>query len=62
MLGYHVAAAYVGLGDKVHALEWLRAAYAERSGWVAWLRVDPKFDTLRGEPQFVALLDTLGLR
>jgi len=60
--GYHVAAAYAGLGDKVRALEWLWTAYDGRSGWLAWLHVDPKFDLLRGEPQFVALLDTLGLK
>jgi serine/threonine-protein kinase len=60
--GYHVAAAYAGLGDRVRSLEWLEKAYGERSGWLAWLNVDPKFDGLRGEPQFVALLDSLLLR
>jgi len=60
--GYHVAAAYVGLGEKTRALEWLRKSYDERSGWLAWLNVDPKFDDLRGDPRFVALLDSLKLR
>jgi TolB-like protein/DNA-binding winged helix-turn-helix (wHTH) protein/tetratricopeptide (TPR) repeat protein len=60
--GYHVASAYAGLGDRARALEWLQTAYAERSGWLTWLNVDPKFDALRREPQFVALLDSLGLR
>ncbi len=58
---YHVAAAYAGLGDRVRSLAWLKKAYNERSGWLAWLMVDPKFDDLRGEPQFVALLDSLHL-
>jgi TolB-like protein/DNA-binding winged helix-turn-helix (wHTH) protein/tetratricopeptide (TPR) repeat protein len=60
--GYHVAAAYAGLGDRVRSLQWLMKAYEERSGWLAWLNVDPKFDGLRSEPEFVALLDSLRLR
>jgi TolB-like protein/DNA-binding winged helix-turn-helix (wHTH) protein/tetratricopeptide (TPR) repeat protein len=60
--GYHVAAVYAGLRDRARSLEWLKKAYGERSGWLAWLNVDPKFDDLRGESQFVALLDSLRLR
>ena len=60
--GYHVAAAYAGLGDHVRSLEWLKKAYEARSGWLAWLNVDPKFDGLRLDPPFAALLDSLGLR
>jgi TolB-like protein/DNA-binding winged helix-turn-helix (wHTH) protein/Tfp pilus assembly protein PilF len=60
--GYHVAAAYAGLGDKTRAMEWLERALGERSGWLAWLKVDPKFDALRNEPGFNSLLDSLGLR
>lgn len=59
---YHVAAVYAGLGDHERSLGWLKRAYEERSSWLPWLNVDPKFDGLRGEPQFVALLDSLGLR
>jgi TolB-like protein/DNA-binding winged helix-turn-helix (wHTH) protein/tetratricopeptide (TPR) repeat protein len=59
---YHVAAVYAALGDRIRSLKWLKKAYRERSGWVAWLNVDPRFDGLRGEPQFVALLDSLRFR
>ncbi len=59
---YHVAAAYAGLGDHERSLEWLKKAYEERSSWLPWLKVDPKFDGLRGEPRFAALVDTLGLK
>ena len=58
---YHVAAAYAGLGERRSSMEWLRTAYRERSGWLPWLKVDPKFDVLRGEPDFEALLDSLQL-
>ncbi len=60
--GYHVASAYAGLGEKTRALEWLEKSYDERSGWLAWLNVDPKFDELREDPRFVALVDSLKLR
>jgi TolB-like protein/DNA-binding winged helix-turn-helix (wHTH) protein len=59
---YHVAAAYAGLGDNERSLEWLKKAYEERSSWLPWLNVDPKFDGLRGIPRFDALVDSLGLR
>jgi tetratricopeptide (TPR) repeat protein len=58
--GYHVAAAYAGLHDTQRALEWLMRAHRERNGWLAWLKVDPKFDGLHGHPGFIALLDSIG--
>ena len=59
---YHVAAAYAGLGDRGRSFTWLWKAFRERSGWLPWLKVDPKFDALRGEPEFGVLLDSLGLK
>jgi serine/threonine-protein kinase len=59
---YHVAAAYAGMGEKETALAWLRHAYRERNGWLSWLKMDPKFDGLRGHPGFSALLDSLGFK
>ncbi len=59
---YHIAAAYSGMGEKQMTIDRLRKAYAQRSGWLAWLKVDPKFQKLRDEPAFTDLLDTLGLR
>ena len=59
---YHVAVAYAGLGEHKRALGWLEKALRERSGWLPWLKVDPKFDVLREYPRFRALLDTLRFR
>ncbi len=59
---YDVATVYATLGEKEQALDWLENAYADRCGWLAWwLKVDPKFDSLRGDPRFVDLLRRVGL-
>jgi TolB-like protein/DNA-binding winged helix-turn-helix (wHTH) protein/Flp pilus assembly protein TadD len=60
--GYHVAAAYAGLRERALALQWLKKSLEERSGWLIWLNVDPKFESLRLEPEFSMLLDSLRLR
>ncbi len=49
---YGYALIYAGLKDKKQALIWLRRAVEERSHWLVWIRVDPRFDTLRSDPQF----------
>lgn len=53
-----IAVIYTGLGEKNSALAWL-----ERCGQLENLpnlRVDPRFDSLRGEPRFQALLKRTG--
>ncbi len=56
-----IAAVYAGLGEKRKALEWLERAYEEREGWLIEIKVDPRFDSLRSEPQFQDLLRRMGL-
>ena len=59
---YDIAALYAGLGETEQALTWLEKAYEERSGWLGlWLKVDPKFDSLRDDPRFRDLLRRVGL-
>jgi len=53
---YHLAAVQLALGDRDRAIEWLERAYQERSFWIRNLKVDPLFDSLRGDPRFQALL------
>jgi hypothetical protein len=36
---------------------WLDTAFAERSHWLVWLRLDPRWKTLRGDPRFAALVE-----
>lgn len=50
------ALVYIALGDKQKALDWTEGAIDERRGWVAYLRVHPIVDSLRGEPRFDALV------
>jgi tetratricopeptide (TPR) repeat protein len=53
------AIVYMALGEKDKALDWTERAIEERRGWVAYLRVHPIFDSLRGEPRFDALVQRM---
>jgi eukaryotic-like serine/threonine-protein kinase len=53
------AIVYIALGDKQKALDWTERAIDERRGWVAYLRVHPIVDSLRGEPRFDALVQRM---
>jgi tetratricopeptide (TPR) repeat protein len=54
--GYDIAVACTGLGRHDDALTWLERGYAERTHWMALLKVDPRLDPLRGDPRFAAVL------
>jgi serine/threonine-protein kinase len=58
---YHIAAIYVGLKDKDHAFEWLEKAFQDRADWMAFLKVDPRFDSLKSDPRFINLLHRMNL-
>jgi DNA-binding winged helix-turn-helix (wHTH) protein/tetratricopeptide (TPR) repeat protein len=53
---YGVALVYAGLGDKEQAFAWLEKAFAERSHWLMWLRLDPRWKALRSDPRFAGLV------
>jgi serine/threonine-protein kinase len=57
----HIATAYNGLGDTQKALDWLEKGYAERDPKMAFLKVDQKWNNLRSEPRFAALMKELNL-
>ncbi len=58
---YGVALVHAGLGDAAAAFEWLDRAVADRSNWLVWLKLDPRFADLHGQPRFDALLRKVGL-
>lgn len=53
---YYLAAAWIALGDKEKAQASLQRAYETHSNWVIYLQYDPRFDDLRPDPRFQALL------
>lgn len=58
---YWIGLVYTGLDDPKVALQWLNRAYEERSAWLVWIGVEPRFDRLRNEPEFVSLLGRMRL-
>lgn len=58
---YDVAPVYAALGDDDQALAYLEKAYEDRCGWLAfWAKADPRFDRLRSDNRFQALLKRVG--
>jgi TolB-like protein/Flp pilus assembly protein TadD/predicted Ser/Thr protein kinase len=53
---YDIALIYAALGEKDQALAWLERAFAERSTWMPYLKVDPELDSLRSEARFQDLV------
>jgi eukaryotic-like serine/threonine-protein kinase len=56
---YFIAIIYMGLGDLDRTFEWLEKAYEERSGFMAFINVEPMLDALRGDPRFKALAEKI---
>lgn len=52
---------YTGLGDCDNAFQWLDRMREERSNWLIYLNVDPRFDCLSSDPRFKQLLTLAGL-
>lgn len=58
---YYIAIIHLGLGDADQTFLWLNKAYEERSFWLLYLRVEPKYDRLRQDPRFADLVRRVGL-
>ena len=58
---YFLAEIYVALGERDQALQALESAYAQRSSWLSWLKVEPKFDQLRADQRFKDIVRRVGL-
>jgi TolB-like protein len=59
---YDIATIYGALGDADEAFAWLERAIADRSQLIGWLAAEPAFESMRGDPRFVAMLEQLDLR
>jgi DNA-binding winged helix-turn-helix (wHTH) protein/TolB-like protein/lipoprotein NlpI len=56
---YGVALVYAGLGQNDAAFAWLEKAFDERSNWLVWLRLDPRWNGLRSDPRFGQLVSRM---
>ena len=52
---------YAGLGEWDRVFEELEHAYLEHSPWLCLLKVDPRYDPIRGDPRMADLLSRMGL-
>ena len=52
---------HAGLREADQAFEWLDRAVGDRRGWLAYLKVEPLLDPLRGDPRFGRLLERMRL-
>jgi DNA-binding winged helix-turn-helix (wHTH) protein len=57
---YGVALIHTALGEIDAAFSWLDRAMDERSNWLVWLRLDPRWKNLRMDPRFTGLIQRLG--
>ena len=57
---YGRAVIHAALREREKALAWLEKAYEERS-FLVYLKVDPAFDSLRGEERFSIIIKKMGL-
>ena len=56
---YGIALVEAGLGRKDAAFATLEAAFAERSHWLMWLRLDPRWRDMRSDARFARLITRL---
>jgi adenylate cyclase len=58
---YGMALVHAGLGDKTRAFKWLSEAVEERSHWLVWLKLDPRWNAISSDSRFRTLLKRVGL-
>jgi Tfp pilus assembly protein PilF len=56
LFAYEIAVIHAALDDLDPAFEWFTRAVQERSGWVAYLRVDPRLDSIHNDSRFEQLV------
>jgi serine/threonine-protein kinase len=56
IFAYELGIIHAALGDTEQAFQWLTRAVEERSGWIAYLHVDPRLDALHVDPRFDRLV------
>lgn len=58
---YQLATVYAEIGRKDEALKFLQASFDSHDDRMVWLKVEPSFDTLRGDHRFNQLMSRMNL-
>jgi serine/threonine-protein kinase len=58
---YYIALIYVGLGQDQEAIAWLQKARDERQPYLILMKVEPVFDRLHSNSEFIAIERSVGL-
>jgi TolB-like protein/Tfp pilus assembly protein PilF len=58
---YWIAVIYNGFRDREQVIAWMRKAFDERSSWLVWSNVEPRFAWLRDDPDFASLMKAMKL-
>lgn len=58
---YAIGVVYAGLGDRDAVIARLNDAVRERSHWLVWLKRDRRWDDVRPDPRFAAVVNQVGL-
>ncbi len=56
---YHIALVHNGLGETEETLAWLERGFEQRDAKMVFLKVEPKWNSLRNEPRFVELMQRM---
>ena len=56
LFAYELGVIHAALDERDQAFTWFSRAVQERSGWIAYLRVDPRLDAVRADARFDRLL------
>jgi adenylate cyclase len=55
LFAYEIGVIYAALADLDRAFDWLARAVQERSGWIAYLTVDPRLEMLHADTRFIGV-------
>jgi adenylate cyclase len=58
---YAVGLVYAGMGNMDKAFEYLERALRDRSHWLVWLKLDNRWDPIRNDKRYPALIAKIGL-
>ena len=61
MTAYAVALVHTALGQRDSAFVWLNKAVDERTHWVLWLNRDRRWDPIRSDERFRAIVRRVNL-